>query len=109
MTNRQDPGTSRELSQLGTGSIAYTPGPYADAEVLLYAFDQDYLSEWHAWNVKGRFIAVQCATTQGFLVISQFAKPVRWRIGVVMVNNSCHRHDRFRYLNDAGLYFTFYV
>jgi Rieske 2Fe-2S family protein len=43
MTNRQDWHVC-ELSQLGTGSIAYTPGPYADAEVLLHAFDQYYLS-----------------------------------------------------------------
>jgi phenylpropionate dioxygenase-like ring-hydroxylating dioxygenase large terminal subunit len=42
MTNRQDWHVC-ELSQLGTSSIAYTPGPYADAEVLLHAFDQHYV------------------------------------------------------------------
>ena len=43
LTNRQD-WHACEISQLGVSSIAYTPGPYADAEVLLHAFDQYYLS-----------------------------------------------------------------
>jgi Rieske 2Fe-2S family protein len=42
MTNRQDWRVC-ELSQLGVGSRAYTPGPYADAEELLHAFDVEYL------------------------------------------------------------------
>jgi Rieske 2Fe-2S family protein len=42
MTNRQDWRVC-ELSQLGVGSLAYTPGPYADAESLLHAFDTEYL------------------------------------------------------------------
>lgn len=42
MTNRQD-WHACELSQLGVASRAYTPGPYANAEGLLYAFDQQYL------------------------------------------------------------------
>jgi glycine betaine catabolism A len=42
MTNRQDWHVC-ELSQLGVGSRAYTPGPYADAEELLHAFDVEYL------------------------------------------------------------------
>jgi glycine betaine catabolism A len=42
MTNRQDWRVC-ELSQLGVGSLAYTPGPYADAESLLRAFDVEYL------------------------------------------------------------------
>jgi len=42
LTNRQDWRVC-ELSQLGISSIAYTPGPYAQAEGLLHAFDQDYL------------------------------------------------------------------
>jgi len=32
-----------ELSQLGVSSRAYTPGPYAQAEGLLWQFDQEYL------------------------------------------------------------------
>ena len=42
MTNRQDWHVC-ELTQLGVASWAYTPGPYANAEGLLYAFDQYYL------------------------------------------------------------------
>lgn len=42
-TNRQDWHVS-ELSQLGIGSRAYRPGPYARSEGLLDAFDRHYLS-----------------------------------------------------------------
>jgi Rieske 2Fe-2S family protein len=42
LTNRQDWHVC-ELSQLGVSSIGYTPGPYANAEGLLYAFDEYYL------------------------------------------------------------------
>ncbi|HEV2741037.1 MAG TPA: aromatic ring-hydroxylating dioxygenase subunit alpha [Candidatus Elarobacter sp.] len=42
LTNRQD-WAINELTQLGTGSRAYTPGPYAHAEGLLAAFDEHYL------------------------------------------------------------------
>jgi Rieske 2Fe-2S family protein len=42
MTNRQDWHVC-ELSQLGVSSRAYTPGPYAQAEGLLHAFDTHYL------------------------------------------------------------------
>ena len=42
MTNRQD-WHACELTQLGVGSRAYTPGPYAHQEGLLDAFDQYYL------------------------------------------------------------------
>ncbi len=41
-TNRQDWRVC-ELSQLGVSSRAYAPGPYAHAEGLLWAFDQEYL------------------------------------------------------------------
>lgn len=43
LTNRQDWSIS-ELSQLGIASRAYTPGPYANAEGLLAAFDRHYLA-----------------------------------------------------------------
>ncbi len=43
MTNRQD-WHACELSQLGVGSRVYTPGPYAQAEGLLWAFDRYYLA-----------------------------------------------------------------
>ncbi len=39
MTNRQDWRVC-ELTQLGVASQAYTPGPYAQEEDLLFAFDQ---------------------------------------------------------------------
>ncbi|HLW37438.1 MAG TPA: aromatic ring-hydroxylating dioxygenase subunit alpha [Candidatus Eremiobacteraceae bacterium] len=42
MTNRQDWHVC-ELSQLGVQSRAYTPGPYANQEGLLYQFDRNYL------------------------------------------------------------------
>jgi glycine betaine catabolism A len=42
MTNRQDWHVC-ELSQLGVVSRAYTPGPYAQSEGLLWQFDQYYL------------------------------------------------------------------
>jgi Rieske 2Fe-2S family protein len=42
LTNRQD-WRINELTHLGTGSRAYTPGPYANAEGLLAAFDRHYL------------------------------------------------------------------
>lgn len=42
MTNRQD-WHACEQSQLGIASRAYTPGPYAHAEGLLWAFDQYYM------------------------------------------------------------------
>lgn len=42
MTNRQDWHVC-ELSQLGVSSRAYTPGPYAQVEGLLWQFDQEYL------------------------------------------------------------------
>ncbi len=42
MTNRQDWHVC-ELSQLGVSSQMYTPGPYAQEEELLHAFDQEYL------------------------------------------------------------------
>ncbi|MBV8171969.1 MAG: aromatic ring-hydroxylating dioxygenase subunit alpha [Candidatus Eremiobacteraeota bacterium] len=42
MTNRQDWHVC-ELSQLGVASRAYTPGPYAQAEGLLAAFDKNYM------------------------------------------------------------------
>jgi glycine betaine catabolism A len=41
-TNRQDWHVC-ELSQLGVASRGYTPGPYAQAEGLLWQFDQEYL------------------------------------------------------------------
>ena len=44
LTNRQD-WAINELTQLGTGSRAYTPGPYANAEGLLAAFDEHYLRQ----------------------------------------------------------------
>ena len=42
LTNRQDWHVN-ELTQLGLGSRAYSPGPYANAEGLLSAFDRHYL------------------------------------------------------------------
>jgi Rieske 2Fe-2S family protein len=42
LTNRQDWHVN-ELTQLGVSSRAHTPGPYAQQEGLLYAFDQHYL------------------------------------------------------------------
>jgi Rieske 2Fe-2S family protein len=42
MTNRQD-WHACELAQQGVGSRAYTPGPYANSEGLLEAFDREYL------------------------------------------------------------------
>ncbi|MEA2665574.1 MAG: glycine betaine catabolism [Candidatus Eremiobacteraeota bacterium] len=47
LTNRQDWHVS-ELSQLGIGSRAYVPGPYANAEGLLAAFDRHYLGVMNA-------------------------------------------------------------
>lgn len=44
LTNRQDWQVS-EWTQLGVGSRAYTPGPYAHPEGLLAAFDQEYLKQ----------------------------------------------------------------
>ncbi len=43
LTNRQD-WHINERSQLGIASRAYTPGPYANAEGLLAAFDRHYLA-----------------------------------------------------------------
>jgi phenylpropionate dioxygenase-like ring-hydroxylating dioxygenase large terminal subunit len=43
ITNRQDWHVN-ELTQLGLGSRAYSPGPYSNAEGLLSAFDRHYLS-----------------------------------------------------------------
>ncbi len=43
LTNRQD-WRVNELTQLGLASRAYTPGPYANAEGLLAAFDRHYLA-----------------------------------------------------------------
>jgi len=43
LTNGQDWHVS-ELTQLGLGSRAYSPGPYSKAEGLLHAFDRHYLS-----------------------------------------------------------------
>jgi Rieske 2Fe-2S family protein len=42
LTNRQDWHVS-ELTQMGVQSRAYTPGPYANAEGLLSAFDEYYI------------------------------------------------------------------
>ena len=42
LTNRQD-WRVNELTQAGVGSRAYSPGPYANAEGLLAAFDRHYL------------------------------------------------------------------
>jgi glycine betaine catabolism A len=42
LTNRQDWHVN-ELTQLGMGSCAYSPGPYSNAEGLLSAFDRHYL------------------------------------------------------------------
>jgi Rieske 2Fe-2S family protein len=44
LTNRQD-WAINELTQRGTGSRAYVPGPYAGAEGLLAAFDRHYLRQ----------------------------------------------------------------
>jgi Rieske 2Fe-2S family protein len=44
VTNRQD-WAINELTQLGTASRAYVPGPYTDAEGLLAAFDRHYLRQ----------------------------------------------------------------
>jgi len=43
LTNRQD-WRINELTQRGTESRAYIPGPYANGEALLAAFDRHYLS-----------------------------------------------------------------
>jgi glycine betaine catabolism A len=43
LTNRQD-WRINELTQLGVGSRAYAPGPYANGEGLLAAFDRHYLA-----------------------------------------------------------------
>lgn len=42
LTNRQD-WRVNELTQLGLSSLAYSPGPYSNAEGLLAAFDRYYL------------------------------------------------------------------
>jgi len=42
MTNLQDWGVSR-LSQAGISSRAYTPGPYAELESMIAAWDREYL------------------------------------------------------------------
>ena len=42
LTNRQD-WRVNELTQAGIASRSYTPGPYAQAEGLLHAFDRHYL------------------------------------------------------------------
>jgi Rieske 2Fe-2S family protein len=47
LTNRQDWHVN-ELTQKGVLSKAYTPGPYANAEGLLAAFDRHYLRVMHA-------------------------------------------------------------
>lgn len=47
LTNRQDWHVS-ELTQRGVASRAYTPGPYAQAEGLLAAFDRHYLTQLDA-------------------------------------------------------------
>jgi Rieske 2Fe-2S family protein len=47
VTNRQDWHVN-ELTQLGVGSRAYSPGPYANAEGLLRAFDRHYLQSMGA-------------------------------------------------------------
>ncbi|PZR57992.1 MAG: (2Fe-2S)-binding protein [Candidatus Meridianibacter frigidus] len=43
LTNRQDWAVN-ERTQLGVASRAYEPGPYAQSEGLLYAFDRHYLA-----------------------------------------------------------------
>ena len=43
LTNRQD-WRINELTQLGVGSRMYEPGPYANGEGLLAAFDRHYLA-----------------------------------------------------------------
>jgi len=43
MTNQQDWEVSR-LSQLGIASRAYTPGPYAELESMIAAWDREYLA-----------------------------------------------------------------
>ena len=45
MTNRQD-WQLCEMSQAGISSRAYEPGPYADLESQLAAFDRDLPSPW---------------------------------------------------------------
>jgi len=47
LTNRQDWAVS-ELTQLGLGSRAYAPGPYAAGGGLLHAFDKHYLQTMQA-------------------------------------------------------------
>jgi|HubBroStandDraft_5_1064220.scaffolds.fasta_scaffold00008_47 Rieske 2Fe-2S family protein len=47
LTNRQDWHVN-ELTQLGLGSRAYSPGPYSNAEGLLSAFDRHYLAVMEA-------------------------------------------------------------
>ncbi len=47
LTNRQDWHVS-ELTQAGVRSRAYSPGPYANAEGLLAAFDRNYLQRMGA-------------------------------------------------------------
>ncbi|HEX3550271.1 MAG TPA: SRPBCC family protein, partial [Candidatus Elarobacter sp.] len=42
LTNRQD-WRINELTHAGVGSRAYSPGPYANGEGLLAAFDRHYL------------------------------------------------------------------
>lgn len=44
MTNSQDWEVSR-LSQLGISSRAYTPGPYAELESMIAAWDREYLRQ----------------------------------------------------------------
>jgi len=47
LTNRQD-WHINELTQAGVASRAYEPGPYANAEGLLHAFDRHYLAAMEA-------------------------------------------------------------
>jgi Rieske 2Fe-2S family protein len=47
LTNRQD-WKINELTHAGVGSRAYVPGPYANAEGLLAAFDRHYLRTMNA-------------------------------------------------------------
>jgi Rieske 2Fe-2S family protein len=47
LTNRQD-WRINELTHAGVGSRAYVPGPYANAEGLLAAFDRHYLRTMNA-------------------------------------------------------------
>ncbi len=93
LTNRQDWHVN-EMTQLGLKSRAYTPGPYANAEGLLSAFDRHYLP-----IMATKYDAIVIGGGHNGLVTACYLARAKWKVLVLerrhVVGGACVTEEIF--------------